>query len=58
MHWRWEPFWAWWQAQMSLPAPRPRAPVPTDPKQLRGVDVMRSLFAQVGRGHYHQHKRR
>jgi hypothetical protein len=38
------------------PAPRTERP-PFSRRDLKGVDRMKSLFAQVGRQHYHHHRR-
>jgi hypothetical protein len=69
MHWTPEPLWRFFEAQgiapqtmqpdpLAAPPPAPKRPVPTDPKALRGLDIMKGLFAQANRGHFRHHTRR
>jgi hypothetical protein len=61
--WNTEAYFVWWD-RITAPEPEPAAPpspaprraVPTRPRELRGLDTMKSLFASVGRQHLH-HRR-
>jgi hypothetical protein len=64
-YWRWEYHYEFWQRMLEAPSPEAPAPapvrraIPRDAKSLKGVDRMRSLFAQVQRAHYRtKHQRR
>ena len=46
----------WDHISCGPPEPQRRR-VPTDPKQLKGLDVMRGLFAQVNRSYLRQRRR-
>jgi hypothetical protein len=61
--WNTEAYFVWWD-RMTAPEPDPAAPpspaprraVPRTRAELRGLDIMRGVFSQVGRQHLH-HRR-